>query len=251
MKIFSLFLTIILLFVLSSCDGSSIPITANTTEQQAIVLEESNTSAKQPTLFSEKSESEITKNPVESNILVAYFSRVGNTSFSESVDVVASASLTEGETGLIGNSEVIADMVQESIGGDLFRIITVEPYPENYDETTDVALQEQQYDARPELKSHVDNMDDYDVIFLGYPIWWGTTPMAIVAFLEEYDFSGKTIVPFCTNEGSGLGQSVEDITELCPNSTISDGLAIRGSDVETAQDEVTLWLSGLGIQEAA
>ena len=92
-------------------------------------------------------------------------------------------------------------------------------------------------------------MDDYDVIFLGYPNWWGTIPMPLYTFLEEYDFSGKTIIPFCTHEGSRLGSSVQDITALCPQSTILDGLAVRGGNVSDAQDDVTAWLQELEIIE--
>lgn len=174
---------------------------------------------------------------------------MGSSSFSKDVDAVASASLIVGDTGLIGNTEVIADMVQEAVGGDLFQIVTVEPYPEDYSKTTDVALQEQREDARPKLATHVENMDDYDVIFLGYPNWWGTIPMPVFTFLEEYDFSGKTLVPFCTHEGSHLGRSVADITKLCPKSTILEGLAVRGRDVKNVQNEVSEWLRKIGMIE--
>ena len=182
-------------------------------------------------------------------ILVVYFSRVGITSFSKDVDTVTSASLNVGDAGLNGNTEIIANMVQEAVGGDLFQIVTVKSYPENYRETTDVASQEQGQNARPELATHVENMGDYDVIILCYPNWWGTIPMAVFTFLEEYDFSGKTIAPLCTHEGSRLGRSVTDITKLCPQATILDGLAIRGGDVKNAQDEIAGWLRKIGMIE--
>lgn len=182
-------------------------------------------------------------------ILVVYFSRVGITSFSKDVDTVTSASLNAGDAGLIGNTEIIANMVQEAVGGDLFQIVTVKSYPENYRETTDVASQEQGQNARPELATHVENMGDYDIIILCYPNWWGTLPMAVFTFLEEYDFSGKTIAPLCTHEGSRLGRSVTDITKLCPQATILDGLAIRGGDVKNAQDEIAGWLRKIGMIE--
>ena len=182
-------------------------------------------------------------------ILVVYFSRVGITSFSKDVDTVTSASLNVGDAGLIGNTEIIANMVQEAVGGDLFQIVTVKSYPENYRETTDVASQEQGQNARPELATHVENMGDYDVIILCYPNWWGTLPMAVFTFLEEYDFSGKTIAPLCTHEGSRLGRSVTDIAKLCPQATILDGLAIRGGDVKNAQDEIAGWLRKIGMIE--
>ena len=182
-------------------------------------------------------------------ILVVYFSRVGITSFSKDVDTVTSASLNAGDAGLIGNTEIVAKMVQEAVGGDLFQIVTVKSYPEEYRETTDVASQEQGQNARPELATHVENMGDYDVIILCYPNWWGTLPMAVFTFLEEYDFSGKTIAPLCTHEGSRLGRSVTDIAKLCPQAIILDGLAIRGGDVKNAQDEVAGWLRKIGMIE--
>jgi flavodoxin len=190
----------------------------------------------------EQREEETPTNSKNTNILVAYFSRVGISSFSEDIDAVSSASLRVGDEGLIGNTKVIADMIQIAVGGDLFQIVTAKTYPEDQGKTSDIALEELRDNTRPELVTHVENMDDYDVIFLGYPNWWGTMPMAVFTFLEEYDFSGKTIIPFCTHEGSRLGRSVEDITSLCPQSTILDGFAIRGANVVDAQDDVTAWL---------
>jgi flavodoxin len=153
----------------------------------------------------------------ENNILVAYFSHTGNT-------------------------REIASQIHERVGGDIFEIVTVDPYPNNYNACVDKAKQEQDDNYRPVLATKVENMDSYDVVFVGYPIWWETMPMAVFTFLEEYDFSGKTIIPFCTHEGSGLGSSVEDIKKLCPNSTVLEGLAVRGSNVNNAQNEVLEWL---------
>ncbi|RQW09408.1 flavodoxin [Paenibacillus rhizophilus] len=179
--------------------------------------------------------------------LVAYFSRVGTSSLSEDVDAVTSASLRIGDEGLIGNTKVVVDMVQDVVDGDEFQIVTVEPYPGDFEETTDLALEQQKADARPELATHVENMDEYDVIFLGYPNWWGTIPMPVYTFLEEYDFSGKTIIPFITHDGSSLGRSVNDIRELAPEANILDGLAVQGNRAEDAQDEVNKWLQEIGI----
>lgn len=160
----------------------------------------------------------------ENNILVAYFSHTGNT-------------------------REIASQIHKNVGGDIFEIATVNPYPLDYDALVDQAKKEQVDDYRPELATKVENMDSYDVVFVGYPNWWETMPMAVFSFLEEYDFSGKTIVPFCTHEGSRLGRSVEDIKRLCPQSTILDGLAVRGSEVKNAQDEVSEWLRELEMLE--
>ena len=172
--------------------------------------------------------------------LIVYFSRVGSSKPFQGLDAVSSASLPK------GNTIVIANMVHDLVGGDMFQVVTVDPYPASYDATTDVALKEQHANARPKLSTHVARMADYDTIFLGYPDWWGTLPMPIFTFLEEYDFSGKTIIPFCTHEGSGLGNSQRDIKRLCPKATLLDGLAIRGSSVDGAQKEVADWLAKIG-----
>lgn len=125
--------------------------------------------------------------------------------------------------------------------------MTVDPYPTNYNAVVDLAKQELKDDYRPELATKIENMDSYDVVFVGYPNWWATMPMAVFTFLEEYDFSGKTIIPFCTHEGSSFGRSIDDITELCPKSTILDGLAIRGRNVKNAQKDLSKWLNEIGM----
>jgi flavodoxin len=174
----------------------------------------------------------------ENNILIAYFSRSGNNYVGGSI-----ANLP------VGNTEVVAKMIREMTKGDLFRIEAVTAYPEDYTETTEVAQQEMRANARPKLTGHLENMASYDVILLGHPNWWGTMPMPVFTFLEEYDLSGKTIASFCTHEGSGLGRSVSDIRKMCPRSTVLDGIAIRGSGVKQAQNEVSAWLHGIGMKE--
>lgn len=164
--------------------------------------------------------------------LIAYFSRKGNNYVSGKIEDLP-----------IGNTEVVAKMIQEMTGSDMFHIEADKPYPKDYTETTKVAKDELRANARPELRNHTDNKDFYDVIFLGYPNWCGTMPMPVFTFLEEYDFFGKTIIPFCTHEGSGLGHSEKDIAKLCPKATVLNGLAIHGSRVNTAEKDVTHWLN--------
>ena len=164
--------------------------------------------------------------------LIAYYSRKGQNYAGSSIVNLP-----------VGNTEVAAKMAQEITGGDVFEIQTVKPYPVDYTETTEVAMAEKRANARPELSTHVHDMDQYDTIILGYPNWWGTFPMAVFTFLEEYDFTGKTILPFCTHEGSGLGGSERDIRKLCPGATILPGLAIRGGSVKGAADTIKAWLS--------
>jgi len=171
-----------------------------------------------------------------SKALVAYFSRTGDNYVGGRI-----VNLT------VGNTEVAAEIIKELTRSKMFRIKAVNAYPEDYTETTEVAKQELHTDARPQLTDHVESMDSYEVIFLGYPIWWGTMPMPLCTFLEEYDFSGKTIAPFCTHEGSGLGRSEKDIAKLCPQSTILEGLAVRGGDVRNARHEVSGWLRKINV----
>lgn len=182
-----------------------------------------------------------------SNILVAYFSRVGNTVWEDGVDVVTSASLNVVNGEFAGNAQLLAQMTQTVTGGDLFLIQTVDTYPSDYRETTDVASVEQSDNARPALASHVSNMDQYDTIVLIYPNWWGTLPQALYTFLEEYDFSGKTILPLCTHEGSRMGSSERAITGLCPDATLLDGLDVRGGNAASAQSDVETWINNSGI----
>jgi flavodoxin len=145
-----------------------------------------------------------------------------------------------------GNTRAIAEQIHQAVGGDLFEIKTVNPYPEEYHPTTEAAKQEQESNARPVLAVQVNDMDSYDVVFVGYPIWWGTLPMTLFTFLEQYDFSGKTIIPFCTHEGSALGRSIADIKKLCPRSTVREGLAIRGRNAGNAQSDIAAWLKKIG-----
>jgi flavodoxin len=146
-----------------------------------------------------------------------------------------------------GNTEVIAKKIQGLTGSDLFQIHTVKPYPEDYTETTLVAQDELSGNARPELTEMVADMDSYDVIYLGYPNWCGTMPMAVFTFLDSYDFSGKTIVPYCTHEGSGLGSSERDIKKLCPTAKVLSGLAIKGGTVDRAGKDLANWLKKLDL----
>lgn len=171
-----------------------------------------------------------------SKSLIAYFSRKGNN--------YARGKIVNLK---IGNTKVLANKIHELTGGYMFEIKAVTSYPEDYTETTTVAKKELRENTRPELTQKVDNMDSYDVIYLGYPNWWGTMPMGVFTFLESYDFSGKTIVPYCTHEGSGMGNSERDIKKLCPNSNVLSGLAIIGSSSDKADKDLEKWLKKLDL----
>jgi flavodoxin len=146
-----------------------------------------------------------------------------------------------------GNTREMAKQIQQQTDGDLFEITTVKSYSKDYDECVAEAKKEQQDNARPPLATEVKDMAVYDVVFVGYPNWWGTMPMALFSFLEKYDLSGKTVVPFCTH-GSGRWQrSLGDLKKLCPKSKILEGLTISGNMVRRSKDDVVKWLQKIGI----
>ena len=141
----------------------------------------------------------------------------------------------------------MADMIQEQVGGDLFSIQTSVVYPTDGGELIDYAAEEQDADARPELTSHIENLDQYDTIFIGYPNWWADLPMAVYSFFDEYDLSGKTIIPFTVHNGSRFSRTIQTIEELEPDATvIEDGFTVSERDVAEAGPDVAAWLEGLG-----
>lgn len=146
-----------------------------------------------------------------------------------------------------GNTENAAQIIQEQTGADIIELNPAEPYSSNYSEVLDQAQKDMNADARPELANHVENMEQYDTILLGYPNWWATIPMPVATFLEEYDFSGKTIIPFCSHGGGGFGQSITDISKLAPNSRIGEGLSIHYSGGTSLENDITTWLNSNGV----
>ena len=148
-----------------------------------------------------------------------------------------------------GNTENAAQIIQARTGADIIELNPVEPYSSNYNEVLDQAQRDMNADARPELANHVENMEQYDTILLGYPNWWATIPMPVASFLEEYDFSGKTIIPFCSHGGGEFGQSITDISKLAPNSRIGEGLSIHYSGGSSLESDISNWLSANGISE--
>ena len=167
-------------------------------------------------------------------ILIAYFSRRGENYVTGGI-----RDLKE------GNTEVVAKKIQAMIGGDLFEIKAVKPYPVGYDDTTEVAKAELRAKARPELTDRISDMDTYDTVILGFPNWWGTYPMPVATFLDSYDFSGKVLYPLCTHEGSGLGHSEKDLKQACPKADVRKGLAIVGSTVRNSDADLKRWLNEL------
>ena len=185
----------------------------------------------------------------DTNVLIAYFSRVGNTDFPEDVDAVSSASLLRKDGALYGNTQYVAALIQQATGGDLFLIETEEKYPADYDETDQLGGKENKERSRPALASHVDDIAGYDMIYLGYPNWYYDMPMAVYAFLEEYDLSGKTIIPFVTSGGSGFSKSISEIQNLQPNAEVlTEGYKVTHSKVDDVTlEDIEQWLDSLEI----
>lgn len=169
-------------------------------------------------------------------ILVAFFSRAG-----ENYDV-----------GYIekGNTRIVAEFISEQTGGDLFLIETETPYPDTYKDCTETARREKENNFRPSLKGDVP-VEDYDVVFIGYPVWWGDMPMAVYAFIEKHDWKGKTVIPFCTHEGSGISGTDRNIGKACGGAVLLNGVAVKGSVAQKSpyrmRQDVAGWLEELGM----
>ena len=184
-------------------------------------------------------ESETEKNQTGSDVLVVYFSRTGEQYNVGEIDK--------------GNTAIVAEMIAEETGADVFEILPEEDYyPYTYAELTDVAKQEQKENARPAYAGEVPDLEQYTTIFIGAPVWWGDWPMIMYTFFEENAdaLAGKTLIPFSTHEGSGLSGFDSKLSSACPDSTVGEGLAIKGSDAQNEQDDVkdtvNEWLSELG-----
>lgn len=162
--------------------------------------------------------------------LIVYFSRRGENYVSGRIQPLS-----------VGNTEVVARRLQVLTGADLFQLEPVHPYSDNYNLCIEQAQADQRQDARPALRALPDHLEDYDTIYLGYPNYWGTMPMAVYTFLEHFDFSGKTIHPFCTHEGSGLSGTEKDIQRAAKGASVAKGLSIYGSSVDQAKPALEKW----------
>lgn len=165
--------------------------------------------------------------------LIAFYSRADENYVSGQIRTLA-----------VGNTETAARLLADVTGADLFKIEQVQPYAKSYNECIAQAQADQRRGARPALKAVPDSLSGYDTIYLGYPNYWGTMPMAVFTFLEQFDFTGRTIRPFCTHEGSGLGSSEADIRRLCPTARVEPGLALRGSSTGSAAAQLAQWAKG-------
>jgi flavodoxin len=173
---------------------------------------------------------------------VAYFSRYGNTNYNGNVDAVTSASIVVQDGEQQGTTELIARMIAEETGGDLHLIETVDAYPTDFNDVVDQNHQEAADGTRPALTGDID-VSGYDVIFIGYPVWASSTPTPVLSFLESHDLSGKTVIPFCTHNGYGAGNSYSAVAQASTGATVGQGLAIEANDAATSQQTVEDWLN--------
>lgn len=163
--------------------------------------------------------------------LIVYYSRKGENYYDGSIRNLEK-----------GNTERVAEMIAGLTGGDLFEVETAKPYAEGYRDCVEQAKIEWQENIRPALKKTLESLEAYDTVFVGYPNWFSTMPMAMFTFLEKYHWEGKRILPFCTSEGSGLGRSEQDIKKICVGATVQPGLAVHGASAANAQAQVEAWV---------
>ena len=233
-------LTVCLLCSLAACGGNEPSVSEETPSSSATIPTEDTTMpSNEPDTATPQPGSDAVEPTAEKKTLIAYFSLVDIVP--EGADASAHA------TPSIGNTESAAIEIQKQVGGDLFAIKTVKTYPVSHRECSAIAEEEMRSDARPELSTHVENMADYDTIYIGYPIWWYQEPMAIRSFLEEYDFSGKTVIPFCTTLGAGVSESEDNIKSLLPDATVLSGVTLRTGRQDMSGD-ISDWLSDIGMK---
>ena len=242
-KMIAILLAAALSLSLVACGNSANEASSNTTSSQSqeasSVPEESSPAAQDENVEDEESEG--------SNILVAYFSWADNAILAEDVDAVASPSVIAP-----GNVQELAGWVQEETGGDLFAIRVTDPYPSDWDECLARANQERGDQARPALQEQVENLEQYDTVFLGYPNWWYGVPMALLTFLEENDLSGKQVYLFCSHGTGGLSNSVDIISEAIPNAAISDNIFdCYEEEASSSQSNIQNWVAELGYTRPA
>lgn len=231
-RLLSAVLAGMLAFSLAAC-GAGTPTAANTTE--GVASPDTAPSANQPESMGGQTSN--------GNILIVYFTADEN----REVDAVTSASLTTVGGVEKGRVRAVADMIQAETGGDLFSIQTDAGYPSNGSELIDYAAEEQRQNVRPTLTTHIENLADYDTVFVGFPNWWYDMPMALYSFFDEYDLSGKTIIPFNVHNGSRFSGTIQTIQELEPGANvITDGFTVSERTVADAAADVGEWLCGLG-----
>lgn len=237
-RLFSIMLAVVVISsMFTGCGSSSAKNNQTTKNDSAEKSSDINSSSNAVT-------EAVQNNTDNENILIAYFSVPENVD-TDGIDANSGASIVVKNKDVLGNMQYMAMTIQEAIGVELFRIETKEKYPLEHETLVNQAKEEQNEEVRPELATHIENVEQYDIIFLGYPNWWGDMPQPLYTFLEEYDFSGKTIIPFNSHGGSGFSNTIEEIKKLQPNATVKDdGLSISRNDVADSEQEITDWAKG-------
>lgn len=235
---------------MTACGNDTSDNQSQSSSSDNIQTEVSTTENEEPEIQTEVTESSETDSGVaaepaeeSSKILICYFS------FPETdgTDASSSASRVVIDGEMKGAMQYMAEIIADSTGGDMFRIETVQEYPGTHEPLVDQAADEKADSARPELSTHIENLDAYDTIFIGYPNWWGDMPMPLYTFLEEYDFSGKTIIPFNSHGGSRFSNTIEKIASYEPNAdVITDGFTVSRDDVADVEADLTQWVHNLG-----
>ena len=245
-KILSILFVFSLLFMLIACSSSTDPLQESSGQTTSPSSQQDSVSVSNAVLESERTESEQSAN----NTLIVYFSRWGNTEYPSDVDATTSASIVVENDLRYGTTEYVANMIAEKVGGHLQRIETVTSYTADFDELRDVNHDEMSRNYLPELKKGDLDISAYDTVFIGYPVWATGVPQAVLSFLKEYDLSGKTVIPFCTHDGYGAGNSYQTIAEASHAAVSLEGIAIEAKDVPNAQDTVSSWLADIGISKS-
>lgn len=237
-RLFSIMLAVVVISsMFTGCGSSSAKNNQTTKNDSAEKSSDINSSSNAVT-------EAVQNNTDNENILIAYFSVPENVD-TDGIDANSGASIVVKNKDVLGNMQYMAMTIQEAIGGELFRIETKKKYPLEHETLVNQAKEEQNEEVRPELATHIENVEQYDIIFLGYPNWWGDMPQPLYTFLDEYDFSGKTIIPFNSHGGSGFSNTIEEIKKLQPNATVKDdGLSISRNDVADSEQEITDWAKG-------
>lgn len=210
-RTFLIMLSLCLICLCSACADNPSNQTPTSKPSQEVSIIPSETESKVPDMAD------------TNKILIAYFSRTGNT-------------------------RVLAEEIAEQIGAEVFEIIPAEPYPDDYDATVERFRKERAENARPAIASEVANMEEFATVFIGFPNWGDDMPHIVYTFLEQYDLSGKTVVPFCTNGGGGFGNSLDGLKRTCPDSFVADGFECSGSRADRQQENVSKWLAEIGVE---
>ena len=243
-KLLSLLLTFSLVLSIAAC-GNSGSESDRSSEPSSVIsgqASESDGAAEPGDSNADANLSDTNSGEQTNHILVAYFSWADNAILAEGVDAVTSPSVDSP-----GNVQQLAGWVQEETGGELFSIQVTDPYPSDWDECLARANQERGDQARPELIANVENMEQYDTVFLGYPNWWYGVPMALLSFIEQNDLSGKQVYLFCSHGTGGLANSVEQITDAAPAAVISDNIFhCYEEDAASSQEDIRNWIAELG-----